>query len=93
VINTHALFARKVQRKLSNGVAVDDAGRSSSDRKRSRPMRALLGDADTMANVLAAALAEVPAEPSPSCVGPALQLKPCPKFSADGANSRGVSKG
>src|SRR5260370_25931915 len=40
VINTHALFARKVQRKLSNGVAGFAAGGSSSDRKRSRPIRA-----------------------------------------------------
>src|SRR5262249_34797811 len=39
VITTHALFARKVQRKLSNGVAGFAAGGSSSDRKRSRPIR------------------------------------------------------
>lgn len=40
MITTHALFARKVQRKLSNGVAGFAAGGSSSDRKRSRPIRA-----------------------------------------------------
>src|SRR5262249_44669411 len=40
VITTHALFARKVQRKLSNGVAGFAAGGSSSDRKRARPIRA-----------------------------------------------------
>src|SRR5262245_22953395 len=40
VITTHALFARKVQRKLSNGVARFAAGGSSLDRKRSRPIRA-----------------------------------------------------
>src|SRR5262249_17359243 len=40
VITTHALFARKVQRKLSNSVAGFPAGGSSSDRKRSRPIRA-----------------------------------------------------
>jgi hypothetical protein len=41
VITTHARFARKVQRKLSNGVAGFAAGRSSPDReKRSRPIRA-----------------------------------------------------
>ena len=40
VITTHALFARKVQRKLRNGVAGFAAGGSSSDRKRSRPIRA-----------------------------------------------------
>src|SRR6516165_1166095 len=33
VITTHALFARKVQRKLSNGVAGFAAGRSSSDQR------------------------------------------------------------
>src|SRR5262249_57029161 len=37
VITTHALFARKVQRKLSNGVA----GFAAGGRKRSRPIRAL----------------------------------------------------
>jgi len=43
VITTHALLARKVQRKLSNGVAGFAAGRSSSDRKkRSRPIRVFL---------------------------------------------------
>src|SRR4029077_1136059 len=40
VITTHALLARKVQRKLSNGVAGFAAGGSSSERKRSRPIRA-----------------------------------------------------
>src|SRR5207248_2899090 len=40
VITTHALFARKVQRKRSNGVAGFAAGGSSSERKRSRPIRA-----------------------------------------------------
>ena len=41
VLTTHALLARKVQRKLSNGVAGFAAGGSSSDRNRSRPIRAL----------------------------------------------------
>jgi len=36
VLTTHALFARKVQRKLSNGIAGFAAGRSSSDRRRDR---------------------------------------------------------
>src|SRR5256885_17114233 len=40
VITTHALFARKVQRKLSRGVAGFAAGGSSSERKRSRPIHA-----------------------------------------------------
>jgi hypothetical protein len=39
VITTHALFARKVHRKLSKGVAGFAAGGSSSDRKRSRLLR------------------------------------------------------
>jgi len=39
VITTHALFARKVEHKLSNGVAGFAAGGSSPDRKRSRPIR------------------------------------------------------
>jgi hypothetical protein len=38
--HTHAPCALKVQRKLSNGVAGFAAGGSSSDRKRSRPIRA-----------------------------------------------------
>src|SRR5205807_9060527 len=42
VITTHALLARNVQRILSHGVAGFAAGGSSSDRKRSRPIRAFL---------------------------------------------------
>ena len=38
---THALFALKVQRKVSNGVAGLAAGGSSLDRQKSRPIRAL----------------------------------------------------
>jgi hypothetical protein len=38
VITTHALFALKVQRKVSNGVAGLVAGGSSLDRKKSRPI-------------------------------------------------------
>src|SRR5215831_8514489 len=48
VITTHALFARKVQRKLSNGVAGFAAGGSSSDRKRSRPIRAFSAGKDAV---------------------------------------------
>ena len=40
MITTHALFARKVQRKLSDHVAGFAAAGPSSDRKRSRPIRA-----------------------------------------------------
>src|SRR5262249_57879323 len=40
VITDAEPVARKVQRKLSNGVAGFAAGGSSSDRKRSRPIRA-----------------------------------------------------
>jgi hypothetical protein len=36
MITTHALFALKVQRKVSNGVAGLAAGGSSLDRKKSR---------------------------------------------------------
>jgi hypothetical protein len=41
VITTHALFVLKVQRKVSNGVAGLAAGGASSDRQKSRPIRAL----------------------------------------------------
>jgi hypothetical protein len=44
VITTHALFARKVQRKLSNGVAGFAAGGSSSA-KEIAANSCLLGDA------------------------------------------------
>jgi hypothetical protein len=40
VLTTHALFARKVQRKLSNGVAGFAPGGSSLDRQTSSPIRA-----------------------------------------------------
>src|SRR5262249_51390626 len=64
VITTHALFARKVQRKLSNGVAGFAAGRSSSDRKRARPIRASPATRQ-MATVRAERLLKIPADPSP----------------------------
>jgi hypothetical protein len=40
VITTHALFALKVQRTESNGVAGLAAGRASLDQEKSRPIRA-----------------------------------------------------
>src|SRR5262244_1252106 len=69
VITTHALFARKVQRKLSNGVAGLAAGGSSSDRKRSRPIRGFSATPQ-MANVRAERLLKIPAEPSPELRSP-----------------------
>ena len=65
VITTHALFARKVQRKPSNGVAGFAAGRSSSDRRRDRgqfvPCSATPHDGQRLCRTLA----EDPAKPSP----------------------------
>jgi len=62
VITTHALLARKVQRKLRNGVAGFAAGGSSSDRKRS-PIRAF--SATPHDGQRAERLLKSPAEPSP----------------------------
>jgi hypothetical protein len=65
VITTHARFARKVQRKLTNGVAGFAAGRSSSDRRRDRGQFMPSRRRRTMANVRAERLLKIPAEPSP----------------------------
>jgi hypothetical protein len=50
-----------------------------------------------MANVRAERLLKIPAEPAPSCVSPALQLKrewsPWPEFGSDPGNPRELSKG
>jgi hypothetical protein len=50
-----------------------------------------------MANVRAERLLKIPAEPAPSCVSPALQLKrewsPWPEFGSDPRNPRELSKG
>jgi hypothetical protein len=96
VITTHALFARKVQRKLSNGVAGFAAGGSSSERKRSRPIRAFSAtphDGQRRCRTLL----KIPAEPSPELLIPALQLKrewsPWPEFGSDPGNPRELSKG
>ena len=62
MITTHALLARKVQRKLRNGVAGFAAGGSSSDRKRS-PIRAF--SATPHDGQRAERLLKSPAEPSP----------------------------
>src|SRR6516162_4223894 len=64
VITTHALFARKVQRKLRNGVAGFAAGGSSSDRKRSRPIRAFSATPHDGQRPCRRLL-KIPAEPSP----------------------------
>src|SRR5262249_6737859 len=61
VITTHALFARKVQRKLSNGVAPADHLLIESDRGQFVPSRRPC----MMANVRAERLLKIPAEPSP----------------------------
>jgi hypothetical protein len=54
------------------------------------------GRGRTMANVRAARLLKIPANPAPSCVCPAPQLKrewsPWPKFGADRGNPRELSK-
>jgi hypothetical protein len=50
-----------------------------------------------MANVRAERLLKTPAEPTPSCLSPALQLKrewsPWPEFGSDPGNPRELSKG
>jgi hypothetical protein len=53
VITTHALFARKVQRKASNGFAGFAFGGSSLDRQKSRPIRASSQRCRSMTNVCA----------------------------------------
>src|SRR5262245_35619044 len=82
---TDALLAGKVQRKVSNGIAgLPAAGKSSSDRKRSRPIRAFSAtphDGQRPCRTLA----EDRGRTQPlSCVSPALQLKrewsPWPEF-------------
>ena len=70
VITTHALLARKVQRKLSNGVAGFAAGGSSSDRNRARPIRALSATPHDGQRPCRS-----PQNPAPSCVSPTPQLK------------------
>src|SRR5262249_50958478 len=64
VITTHALFARKVQRKLSNGVAGFAAGGSSADRKSARPIRAFSATPHDGQRPCRSLL-KIPAEPSP----------------------------
>jgi len=83
VITTHAVFARKGQRKLSNGVlALPPADHLLIERQRPRPIRAF-----SATPIRTECLLKIPAEPSPSCVSPAPQLKrewsPWPKFGAD----------
>jgi hypothetical protein len=96
VITTHALFARKVQRKLSNGVAAlppADHLLIERDRGQFVPSRRRR----MMANVRAERLLKIPAEPSPELRIPALQLKrewsPWPQFGSDPGNPRELSKG
>jgi hypothetical protein len=96
VITTHALFARKVQRKLSNGVAAlppADHLLIERDRGQFVPSRRRR----MMANVRVERLLKIPAEPSPELRIPALQLKrewsPWPQFGSDPGNPRELSKG
>jgi hypothetical protein len=96
VITTHALFARKVQRKLSNGVAAlppADHLLIERDRGQFVPSRRRR----MMANVRVERLMKIPAEPSPELRIPALQLKrewsPWPQFGSDPGNPRELSKG
>jgi hypothetical protein len=74
LITTHALYTPKVQRKVRNGSAGLAAGGASSDRKRSRAIRALK-PCRSMANVGAVRLLKIPAALGPSCVSPIPQLK------------------
>jgi hypothetical protein len=69
VITTHALFARKVQRKLSNGVAAlppADHLLNERDRGQFVPSRRRR----MMANVRVERLLKIPAEPSPELLIP-----------------------
>ena len=74
VLTTHALFARKVQRKLSNGRWLcrrADHLLNERDRGQIAPSRRRR----VMANGGAERLLKIPAEPSPELRIPALQLK------------------
>ena len=96
MLTTHALFARKVQRKLSNGVAgLPPADHLLNERDRGQFVPSWRRR--MMANVRAERLLKIPAEPSPELRIPALQLKrewsPWPEFGSDRENSRELSKG
>jgi hypothetical protein len=79
-----------------NGVAGFAAGGSSSDRKRSRPIRALSATPHDGQRPCRR-LTEDPGRTQPRAASPALQLKrewsPCPEFSSDPENPRELSKG
>jgi hypothetical protein len=70
VITTHALFALKVQRKVSNGVAGLATAGSSLDRQKSRQFL----PSQRLTNARASIPAEILAL-GPSCVSPSPQLK------------------
>jgi hypothetical protein len=74
VITTHALFALKVQRKVSNGVAGSAAGEASLDRQKSRQF-VPYSDAARWPKVGAEHLLKISAAPGPSGISPAAQLK------------------
>jgi hypothetical protein len=70
VITTNALFAAKVQRKVSNGVAGLAAAASSLDRQKSRQFLPSLRSTNARASIPADVLAL-----GPSCVSLTPQLK------------------
>src|SRR5205807_8977311 len=82
VITTHALFALKVQRKLSNGVAGLATAGSSLDRAENRGQ---FLPSQRLTNARASIPAEILAL-GPSCVSPSPQLK---RDSLCGRNSAG----
>ena len=74
VITTHALFALKVQRKVSNGVAGFATGGAFLDRKEPRQF-VPYSDAARWPNTGAERLLKIPAARGPSGISPAAQLK------------------
>jgi hypothetical protein len=88
VLTTHALFARKVQRKLSNGAAGLTPTIILIQRDRGQ---FVLGDAERWPTSLQSAFGQ-----NPELRIPALQLKgersPCPEFGSEWANPRERSK-
>jgi hypothetical protein len=74
VITTHALFALKVQRKVTNGVAGLPAGGASLDRQ-NRGQFVPYSDAARWPNIGAERLLKIPAARGPSGISPAAQFK------------------
>jgi hypothetical protein len=74
VITTHALFALKVQRKVSNAVAGFATGGASLDRQKSRA-KSCLTAMPLDGQYRRRTLLKIPAALGPSCVSPMPQLK------------------